>query len=76
MITIEPCTVRRSRHNRRTTLREYYDAPGFRARRNGCLLLTTDHHVRNWVSVERARASLERDWPGEWIGVKEQEAAE
>ena len=75
-IRLEPCTIRRCRHRKHSLEREYYAAPGFRARRNGCLLMTIEHHVRTWVSEERARKALERDWPGEVIVVEESEAAE
>jgi hypothetical protein len=53
---------KRGRHNPRV----YVDHVGFAARRRGCLLVqASGNGVRVWVSEERARMALARDYPGE-----------
>ncbi len=76
MIILEQCPIRRCHQRKRSRETRHYDAMGYRARRNGVILATTSSHERQWISIERAKRALARDWPGEEILVAESEAAE
>lgn len=69
MIYLEPCSPEHTRREKPGEL------TAIQARRNGVLLCTYSH-IRKWVSEERARKALAKDFPGETvIGVRERKSA-
>jgi hypothetical protein len=73
VITLVPYPMQRGHKRGRHNPRVYVDHVGFAARRRGCLLVqASGNGVRVWVSEERARMALAKDYPGELVVVEEE----